>query len=236
MNKVILFLSLILCVPVVAQKKTANQKPGCPLRLDQSPELRGFRLGMTQAAVLAQLPGVTIEKPDRFGLARLRLSIIDSTSLIKSSARDKGVQTDRLAGLNEGSAFVIDGSHFPALKGVRKIQLRMIDGRLAGLQISYDDEIKWESIDQFIETISPALKLPQAWQTPADSDGDSQKELRCEGFVIAANTTGDASDTHAGPELILQDLAAWDVMSKRQTDLTDKAKQAEDQKRKTFKP
>jgi hypothetical protein len=112
----------------------------------------------------------------------------------------------------------------------------MIDGRLAGLQISYDDEIKWESIDQFIETISPALKLPQAWQTPADSDGDSQKELRCEGFVIAANTTGDASDTHAGPELILQDLAAWDVMSKRQTDLTDKAKQAEDQKRKTFKP
>jgi hypothetical protein len=36
--------------------------------------------------------------------------------------------------------------------------------------------------------------------------------------------------------LILQDLAAWDVMSKRQTDLTDKAKQAEDQKRKTFKP
>ncbi|HEX3084651.1 MAG TPA: hypothetical protein VHP99_09030 [Pyrinomonadaceae bacterium] len=237
MNKVILFLSLILCVPVVAQKKPEDQNPRCPLRLDQSPELRGFRLGMTQAAVLARLPGVTIEKPDKFGLARLRLSIIDSTSLIKSSPRDKGVQTDMVAGPNEGSTFVIDSSHFPFLKGVRKIQMRIIEGRLAGLQISYDDEIKWESIDQFIETISTNLKLPKEWQVPEASDsGSNQKELSCEGFVIAANLAGDPTDIHAGAELILQDLAAWNAMSKRQNDLTDKAKQAEDQKRKTFKP
>jgi len=239
MKKVSLFslLLLIVCVPAIAQKKTESQKPVCPLRLDQSPELRGFRLGMTQAAMLARLPGVTLEKPDKFGLARLRLSIIDSASLVKSSARDRVVQPDMLAGPNEGSAYVIDSSRFPALKGVRRIEMRLIDGRLAYLQISYDDEIKWESIDQFVETISMTLKLPQDWQVPEDSGGSSQqKELRCEGFLITANTVGDATDIHTGPELILQDLAAWNAMSKRQNDVVEKSKREEDQKRKTFKP
>jgi hypothetical protein len=224
-------------VPVLAQKKTEKPNTTCTLRLDQSPELRGFRMGMTQAAVLARLPGVTIEKPDKFGLARLRLSIIDSASLIKSSARDKGVEPDMLAAPNDGTAFVMDSGRFPAFKGVRKIQMRLIDGRLAYLQISYGDEIKWESIDQFVDTISTTLKLPKEWQVPEESDGgDQQKELRCEGFVIAANTIGDSTYVHTGPELVLQDPAAWTAMSKRQNEIVDKAKREEEEKRRTFKP
>jgi hypothetical protein len=238
MKKGILFalLLLILSSPAFGQKKVDDPKPKCMLALDQSPELRGFRLGMTQAAVLARLPGATVEKPDKFGLARLRLSIIDSTSLIKPSAREKGVQPDMLAGPNDGSAFVVDSSRFPALKGTRKIQMRFIDGRLSHLQISYNDDVKWDSVDQIVEMISTTLKLPNEWQTPADSDSGQEKELRCEGFVIAANTIGDPTDIHAGPELILQDVAAWSAMSKRQNDITEKAKRDEDEKRKSFKP
>jgi hypothetical protein len=239
MKKVSLFslLLLIVCLPALAQRKTENQKPVCSLRLEQSPELRGFRMGMTQAAVLARLPGVTVEKPDKFGLARLRLAINDSTPLLKSSARDVGVQPDMLGGTTEGSAFVLDISRFPTLKGVRKMKMRFIEGRLSYLQISYNDETKWDSIDQFIETISTTLKLPQDWQLPEDSGGSSQqKELRCEGFVIAASTVGDSTDIHAGPELILQDLEAWNAMSKRQNDIIEKTKREEDAKRKSFKP
>jgi hypothetical protein len=207
------------------------------MRLEQSPELRGFRMGMTQAAVLARLPGVTIEKPDKFGLARLRLSIIDASSLVRSSAREKSVQPDMLAAPTDGSAFVIDSVRFPAFKGVRKVQMRLIDGRLAYLQISYSDEVKWESVDQFVETISTTLKLPKEWQVPEDSDsGGQQKELRCEGFVIAANTIGDSTDVHSGPELVLQDPAAWTAMSKRQNDTVEKARREEEDKRRTFKP
>src|SRR4051812_40330828 len=180
MKKVILFslLMIIGCVPAPAQNKI-EQKSACALGLDQAPELRGFRLGMTQAAVLARLPGVTIEKPDNFGLARLRLSFMDSTSLLKTSTREKAVQPDAFSG--EGSAFVLDSARFPAFKGVRKIQMRFIDGRLAHLQITYDDQIKWDSIDEFVDTISTNLKLPTQWQAPAESDGRQQKELRCEG-------------------------------------------------------
>lgn len=239
MNQGILFglLLLVSFSPVLAQRKVDNPKPKCTLGLDQSPELRGFRMGMTQAAVLAKLPGVTVEKPDKFGLARLRLSIIDPSGLIKSSPRDKGVQTDMTATSTDGSAFVLDSTKFPALKGTRRIQMRFIEGRLSYLTVSYTDEVKWDSIDQFVETISATLKLPpQQWQVPQESDTMQQQELRCSGFVITANTIGDPSDIHAGPELILQDLAAWNAMSQRQNDIAEKARREEDEKRKSFKP
>ncbi|HYW69711.1 MAG TPA: hypothetical protein VE961_01675 [Pyrinomonadaceae bacterium] len=231
-----LLLSLV-CVAISGQQKPESPDAKCTLSLDRSPDLRGLRLGMTQAAVLARFPGVTIEKPNKFGLARLRLLVVDMSALTRAGARDKGVQTDMTAGEADGSSFVLDSARFPALKGVRRMQLRFIDGRLSYLDVAYDDGIKWESVDQFVDTIAEALKLPKDWQTPEDSDGgDQEKELRCEGFVISANTSGDATDSHAGPELILQDVAAWNAMSKKQNDLIDKAKRDEEAKRKSFKP
>ena len=238
MKQIILFslLLLLLCVPAFGQKTSAD-KPACTLGLNQSPELRGFRMGMTQAAALAKLPGVTVEKPDKFGLVRLRLSIIDSSALIKSAARDRGVEPDITAGPNTGSAFVLDAVRFPALKGVRKLQMRFIEGRLSYLQVTYDDSIRWDSVDQFVETVSNSLKLPQAWKSPEDADrGSEEKELRCEGFVLSATATADSRDINSGPELVLQDLAAWNAMSKKQNDLVEKAKREADEKRKAFKP
>jgi len=231
-----LFLSLV-CAAAFAQNKPEPPKTKCNLTLSESPELRGLRLGMTQATVLARFPGVTIEKPDRFGLARMRLSIFDTTSLIKGATRDKAVQPDITGGEAEGSAFVLYSFRFPTLKGVRRLQLRFIDGRLSHIQVAYDDAIKWESIDQFVDTVAGSLKLPKDWQTPADSSGSNQeKELRCDAFVLTASIAGDPADINAGPELVLQDLAAWSAMSKRQNDTTQKAKQDEDAKRKGFKP
>jgi hypothetical protein len=242
MKKVILLIliSLTWSVLASAQSKTKaeNNPPKCTLGLDQAPELRGFRIGMTQDKVLARFPGTTLEKPDKFGLARLRISIIDSTALIKAAiTREKGVQPDMNALPTEGSAFVIETSRFPAFKGVRKIQFRFIDGRLSYLQLAYDDSVNWDSIDQFIETISTTLKLPSQWEVPAEADGGGQeKELRCQAFAISASVAGDATDVHAGPELTLVDLAAWDSMSKRQSDIVEKGKRDEDEKRKAFKP
>ncbi len=239
MKKQIIFglLVFILCSPVLAQKKPESAAPKCTLGLNQSPELRGFRMGMTQAAVLSKLPGVTIEKPDKFGLSRLRLSIVEPTPLIKTArARDNALQPDIISSPEAGSAFVLDSSRFPFLKGTRIIQMRFIDSRLSYLQISYNDDVKFESIDQLIETISRTLKLPNEWQAPADADSDHVKELRCEGFVVSANTLGDSAASHAGPELVLQDPAAWNAMSKRQNEITEKAKRDEEEKRKAFKP
>jgi len=239
MKQVILLAAvfMVLAAPGFAQKKPDSKPEKCTLGLDRSPELRGFRMGMTQDQVLRRLPGVSVEKPDKYGLARLRLSIIDTSGVIKTSAHDKAVQPDITATPEDGSAFVLDGLRFPDLKGVRKLQMRFIDGRLSYLQVAYDDSSKWESIDQFVEAVSTKLNLPRQWQAPADASADGQdKELRCEAFAISASLDGDQADTHVGPEIIVEDLAAWNVMSKRQTDTVEKTKREAEEKRKAFKP
>src|SRR5215831_18002828 len=106
---ILLTLAIVVCAPVLAQKNADSKTPKCSLKLDQSPQLRGFRMGMTQDQVLRRLPGVTVEKPDKYGLARLRLSIIDTSGVIKTSAHDKPVQLDITATPGDGSAFVLDG-------------------------------------------------------------------------------------------------------------------------------
>src|SRR5438128_6705789 len=176
---VILLISLT-CTAAIGQRKIDDKEPKCTLGLDHAPELRGFRIATAQQNVLARFPGVSIEKPDKFGLAKLRLSVIDSANVIKGSpTRDKGVQADITARPEEGSAFVLDGAKFPALKGVRRIELRFIDGRLSFALVAYDDSIKWNDIDDFVNTVAKSLNLPTEWQRPVGAEGEiTQKELR----------------------------------------------------------
>jgi hypothetical protein len=237
MKRIILnVVALLLCaVSLFAQNKTVR-KPQCSLGLDRAPELRGFRLGVPQAAVLARFPGTSIDKPDKFGTAALRFGVIDSSLVGKGlPVREKGVEPDLTLGAN--SAFIVDSARFQTLKGVRRIEFRFLDGRLSFLQVAYDDSIKWNSIDDFVETVARALSLPPDWSLLPDAAGsNSERELRCEGFVITASVGADASDTRIASQLALEDLQASKLIEKRQDDLKDKAQRDEDAKRKTFKP
>src|SRR5882672_157455 len=126
---VILLVSLTFTA-AIGQRKVEDKQPTCTLGLDHAPELRGFRLATDQGKVLARFPGVSVARPDKFGLAKLRLSVVDSAGLISAGVikgpvtRDKGVQADISARPEEGSAFIIDSAKFPSLKGVTKIELR----------------------------------------------------------------------------------------------------------------
>lgn len=237
MKRIILIVVvLLLCASsLFAQNKNVS-KSQCSLGLDRAPELRGFRLGVPQAAVLARFPGTSIDKPDKFGRTTLRLSVIDSSMVSKGvPVREKGIQQDLMLGAD--NAFIVDSARFQNLKGVKRIEFGFLDGRLSFLQVAYDDSIKWNSVDEFVETVAKALNLSPDWSLPPDAAGsDSGRELRCEGFVITAGLGGDASDTRIAAQLALEDLQASKLIEKRQDDLKDKAQRDEDAKRKNFKP
>lgn len=239
MRRTTLFLLITLscALPVLAQAKTDPKQPKCTLPLERAPELRGFRLGTPQASVLLRFPGTSLGKPDKFGITQMQLTVIDTTAFSKGPAsRDKGVQPD-MAGPGEQSAFIVDSAKFPALKGVRRVRVRFVDGRLAYAQVAYDDSIKWDSIDEFIETVTTTLKLPGNWARPADSDGSTNaKELRCEGFVLTGDVGSDSLDTRIAAQLSVEDLLVSKLVEERRNDLKDKAKRDEDAKRKNFKP
>src|SRR5882672_5925697 len=210
----------------------------CTLGLAQAPALRGLRLGMTQAQVLARFPGLSLDHADELGLARVRLNLIDADLYATgSTVRDRGVQLDIAAGTAEGRSFTVNSSKFPDLKGVRKIQLRFVDGRLSYLLLGYDDSFKWESVDEFAETVSKNLGLPGEWRVPPDSDRVSkEKELRCDGFLMGATIGGDTTDARIGAQLSLEDTATTQVIEKRQKDREEKKRRQEEERRKSFKP
>jgi hypothetical protein len=231
-----LLLALVLVSAAFGQvKKESTLKKQCSLTLAQAPQLRGFSLGMTQERVVARFPGISIDRADQSGVAKLRLTVIESLGA-RIAARDRAVQADIVDVTGEGRSFTIDASRFPDLKGVRKIQLQFINGRISYVGVAYDDSIKWETLDEFVRTVSKILNLPEEWQRPADSDSDREKELRCSDFVLTADVGGDPTDTRVAAHLILEDLAAIQALERRQKDLEEKAKRAEEEKRKTFKP
>jgi hypothetical protein len=112
-----------------------------------------------------------------------------------------------------------------------------VDGRLFFIQLAYDDSIRWDSADEFVETVAKSLSLPGTWNLPDVSDGsDSQRELRCEGFALIGSVAADPSDTRIAAQLSIEDLSASKLIAKRQEDLKEKAKRDDEAKRKNFKP
>jgi hypothetical protein len=240
MKFTILNVILLLTFSVVFGQGDSKTVPAtkCTLALAQAPALRGLRLGMTQAQVLARFPGLSLDRADEVGLSRLRLALIDVDLYPKgSSNRDRGVQLDIAAGTTEGRAFTADSSKFPDLKGVRRIQLRFVDGRISYVQLGYDDSFKWNGVDEFTQTVSKNLGLPGEWRVPGESDAIvNQKELRCDGFLMGATIGGDTTDARMGAQLSLEDTAITQAVEKRQKDREEKKRREDEERRKTFKP
>jgi len=214
------------------------QNAKCALTLAQAPELRGFRLGMSQERALAHLPGISVEPADKLGLTKVRLALMNHDDYPRGSVgRDQGVQIDITGGTAEGRSFLVDSSKFPDLKGVKRIRLRFIDGRVSYLQIGYDDAVAWNDVDEFVRAISKSLGLEGNWQKGSDPDSDTkEKELPCVGFLMTASLGGDTGDYRIGAQLSLEDMVAARMIEKRQNDQKEKAKRQEEERRKTFKP
>ncbi len=210
----------------------------CTLTSGRAPELRGFRLGLAQERVLARFPGASVEKADEFGLTKLNFTLMNHDSYPggNTAGRDRGLQLDITGRPAEGRSFLVDESRFPDLKDVRQIRVRFIDGRIAYVQLGYDESFAWKDIDEFVRVISKALGLDGKWQRDSESDSDKERKVSCEGFLMTASLGGDVLDYHVGARLSLEDVAATKTIEKRQTDQKDKAQRQEEERRKTFKP
>jgi hypothetical protein len=127
---------LLTVILLVCAHATAQQK-NCPLRLDQlqdAPELRGFRLGMTYDQVKARVPPIQFGRPDEIGVAKTSINPNFDPRFDKSGFAD-----------------------------VRTISFDFLDGKLVTLWIGYDPSFKWQTLDDFVAGMGRSLNLPAAW-------------------------------------------------------------------------
>lgn len=169
----------------------------CSLKLadlPQTPELRGFRLGMSKQDVKMRVPQVSFGKTDDFG--------VDKTTINP----DFDPKIDRTS-----------------LASIRSVSLDFLDQRLTSIWFGYDSSFKWRTVDDFVEGISEALKLPSAWGTWRTRG----KQLRCADFLITVSIIAE------GPSFRIIDQSAEDLIASRRA---EKEAAAENEADKSFEP
>jgi hypothetical protein len=99
---------------------------------------------------------------------------------------------------------------------VRTISLTFLDGRLMELWIGYDGSFKWQKFDEFVNGMSKALNLPNAWQAKARG-----QQINCEGLQIAAAMLA------GSPSLRLTDTAGEKTLTSRRQAAADAEEEIE---------
>lgn len=153
----------------------------CVFNVDQSPSIRGLRLGMPVDELFAVFPeerfnrnALMSQDDPNFGVGRLPLYV---SSLSSQQTRER-------------------------FDGIQLINIVLFDGRLAELDVNYTGPNSrpkkgpnWRGVDEFVTILSEALRLPPAkdWV----DRGQLSKTLRCTGFVLTASVDNDGSGSIA---------------------------------------
>jgi hypothetical protein len=176
---------LVISLPAIAQTSS------CPLKIQELPELRGFKLGMTIIQLKQRYPKLFEEyefKPDANGYIELDLTGYYDSPLSKFMN-----ETER--------------------KGLDGMKLAFLDNRLVRVRMVYKEVVEWESVDQFLNSIVRNLKLPEAarWKTT----GERTRQLDCAGASIEVRLDPRVGHTPQAPSIALVQQGIDDVLRER---------------------
>ena len=160
---IVVAIGFVLLVPEgrsLSQTKSGTTEINkCPLTVEQSPVVRGIKLGQTVAEVRSLFP-----EADNNHTASLTLGFESMRS------DDLGVTQQTINPFRDSAR----------LKGIENVWLRYLDGRVASFRINYDTSVRWQSSAQFAAVIADQLHLPaEGWR----QDGFSIR-LTCSGFYV----------------------------------------------------
>jgi hypothetical protein len=191
----------------------------CTRNLDQAPELRGFRLGANISQIQSRFLGFPELSPNEFGLAK----VIIQASSISEAVKPTG-----------GGYVLVSASRYPEIVGTDKIILEFVDGKLALMKVYYPDDVKWNSVDEFVKKTSESLNLPDGWETPEYTK--DYQHVYCKGFFVRAGRDNEKYDEKKLPFIEVGDTLASIQPSFREIDKKREAERKEAERRQTFKP
>jgi len=129
----------LLLAALLSASAASAQSSTCSLKIDQlpdSPELRGFRLGMNFEQVKNRIPQVQFGPADEFGVTKTSINPYFDPHIDKLAFAD-----------------------------VRTISFDFLDRKLVSLWIGFERSFKWQTLDEFVAGVSKSLNLPAAWPT-----------------------------------------------------------------------
>lgn len=155
------------------------QEHKCVLKLadlPDSPALFGFRGGMTMEQVKLRVPPIVFGRINEFGVAQTSISPDFDPRFDKAS-----------------------------FAGIRTVSLDFLDNRVTSIWLGHDSTYKWQTVPDYVQGISAALRLPNAW-TPWKTQG---QRLECADFEITLTKLGE------GPSFRFVDTGAAKIIAAR---------------------
>jgi hypothetical protein len=221
------------------QTKMETKSSVCLLSKEQSPELRGFRLGNSVDEIIKRYPDMKIQVDnaksyeDSFGYYSIRFTVYDSAASKKIS-EDSG----------SGNTWSVSSLSYPEFKDIYKLNLHIQNEKVFAIYAIYDTEAKWASSSEFASYISKTMNLPNEWtnsknepvvdyDTPTTYD---YSELKCEGFNVQAGLLTTVAGKRYGqsePFIKIQDNVTQAAI---ESSLQEKKKNNEKKKLNDFKP
>ena len=169
--KQILLLATLVSLSVSANAQTTappNVNPTCQLALNQSPAIRGIKLGLKLDDVLRVFPGAEENEWVKQALQQ------------KTSYPNLGV-----------IQFFISPSSYSTkdqFRGINQFVFTFIDDRLAEYSVVYEPPPNgpaWPRVDDWVNKIAASFNLPELGSWSTEQQGD--RTLKCRDFQVRAS-------------------------------------------------
>ena len=196
-KRFITFLALSLLVIGVCGQASPGQSR-CNLTEATSPAVRGVRLGMSTADLLALVPGSSKRKEMRDALETARAASSEVVYLSFDPSTD--ATGDRFA-------------------GVESVGAGIYRGRVADFTVVYGGAT-WRTIDEWVAKLAESFNLPGGQEWAEGPSENPNKVLRCGGIEIEAAIQGGSSSIkvrNTEPLKDAQERARTDEERRRRT-------------------
>src|SRR6266576_2127508 len=109
---------------------------GCWLNKSSLPPLLGFRLGISREELEKRFAGLKVKNDG-------------STELFFSGSKTLPKDQD-VSAVDEIGHVAVNVSRFPEFAEVNTVELKLVDGRVSQIELTYQDDSRWKSEEEFL--------------------------------------------------------------------------------------
>jgi hypothetical protein len=148
---------------------------GCWLNKSSLPLLLGFRLGMSREELEKRFAGLKVRN--------------DSYTELVISGSNTLPKDQDVSAVDEIGHVAVNVSRFPEFAEINTVELKLVDGRVSQIELTYPDDSRWKSEEDFLTFVAQTLHLPDRryWKPePRPRYGEPGASVSCNGLTVRA--------------------------------------------------
>jgi hypothetical protein len=165
--------TFLMLLAILFHLACSQPKKPCEITPEQAPQVRGFKLLMTNTEIREKYPTFPTLTPSEFG----RSVIVIANDDFSNDAKNRTTWFK-----------FVSGKDFPKLEDLNRVYLEFLDDKLVLIRFYYTNELKWSSATEFSNKVKEDFQLQETWETQ-----ENLQILSCNGFMMSIGIGTDSS-------------------------------------------